>query len=194
MKINFKEITLLPNLISLFRLLLFIPFLILFKLAANDWSYRSYIFYTIILAFITDLLDGFVARRTNKISEMGKLIDPLADKVLMAIIVINLFVLGKIPAYYFYTIIFRDMFIFLGGIIVSKKLNKILPSNLLGKLTVFSIGVFILSILLNVGTESITYTVLLIVSLALCAASVVGYTIRATEFIKKAESTNVTQD
>ena len=187
MKINPKEIFLAPNLISLFRLLLFIPFLILFRLASEDWSYRNYIFLAIIVAFISDLLDGFVARKTNKISEMGKIIDPLADKVLMAIVIINLLILNKIPEYFFYIVILRDIMIFGGGIFVSRKLNKVLPSNLLGKLTVFSIGLLILAILLNVGPSSSIYQFLLVLSMALSFASVIGYAIRAIEFIKKSK-------
>ena len=195
MKINPKEILLVPNLISLFRLVLFIPFLILFKLASEDWSYRNYIFATIIIAFISDLLDGFVARKTNKISEMGKIIDPLADKVLMAIIVINLFIINKIPAYYFYIIISRDVIIFIGGILISRKLNKVLPSNLLGKLTVFSIGIFILAVLLNADPVSNVYRILLLLSLTMSFASVIGYGIRAIEFIKKSnQSIDVTKN
>ncbi len=185
MKINPKEILLVPNLISLFRLFLFIPFLILFKLAGEDWSYRSYIFLIIIVAFISDLLDGFVARKTNKISEMGKIIDPFADKVLMALVIINLFILNKIPEYFFYVIILRDVIIFIGGILISRKLNRVLPSNLLGKITVFSIGLFILSILLNANPNSTIYQLLLIISIVLSFASLIGYAIRAIEFIKK---------
>lgn len=194
MKINLKEIILLPNLISFFRLLLFIPFLILFNLASKDWSYRHYIFYTIILAFFTDLLDGFVARKTNKISELGKLIDPLADKLLMTIIVLNLFFLGKIPGYFLFIILLRDLLIFVGGIILSRKLNKILPSNLLGKLTVFLIGIFILSVLLDLDSNAVLYRLLLITSLIMSVASIIGYAIRASEFLKKTKSPNVIKD
>ena len=187
MKINSKEILATPNLISLFRLILAIPFIYCFEMARHDASYFSFIVYLILLAFITDILDGYIARRTNQITELGKLIDPLADKTLVAIIVIYLFLMNKIPLFYFYTIILRDVIIFVGGVYVSKKIGKILPSNLLGKATVFSIGIFFIAILLNAHEGSLIYLGFLYISLALSVLSIFGYTIRAHEFLNKNE-------
>lgn len=191
MNINFKEIFLLPNLISLFRLLLFIPFLIFFQRLEENDIYRTYILVLIGVAFLSDLTDGFIARKTNQISELGKILDPLADKLLVALIIINLFVLGKIPTFYFLIIILRDIIIFIGGIFVSKKIGKVLPSNLLGKLTVLSIGFFIIAVVLNTEPSNQIYQLLFYLSILLSLASVVGYTMRAFELISwKKNETN----
>ncbi len=184
MKKLLSEIYLIPNLISLFRLLLFIPFLILFNLMNSDFTYRYYILALIALAFISDLLDGFIARKTNQISELGKIIDPVADKTLMAIIVMNLFLMEIIPAYYFWIVIMRDVLIFLGGIALSKKIGKVLPSNRLGKITVFSIGLFIILSLAMDNRDSFIYEAVMNISLILCFASLIGYVIRALELLK----------
>ena len=183
MKINLKEIILVPNLISLFRLLLGIPFYFLL-IDINKEGYRTYILVLIFIAFISDLLDGFTARKTNSISEFGKIIDPFADKVLVALIVIYLFILNEIPSYYFYIVILRDILIFSGGIIISRKLGKVLPSNLLGKMTVFSIGIFIIITLFQVDKTLIYYKLVLFISVCLCFASLVGYLLRAFEMLK----------
>jgi cardiolipin synthase (CMP-forming) len=183
MKINLKEIILVPNLISLFRLLLGIPFYFLLS-DINREGYRTYILILILIAFISDLLDGFVARKTNSVSEFGKIIDPLADKVLVALIVIYLFILNEIPSYYFYIVILRDILIFTGGIFVSGKLGKVLPSNLLGKMTVFSIGIFIIITLLQIDKTLIYYKLILLISVCLCFASLIGYLLRAFETLK----------
>lgn len=185
MKINSKEITAAPNLISLFRLILAAPFIYFFELARTDISYFSYIIYLILIAFLSDVVDGFVARKTNQITEFGKIIDPLADKILVAIIVIYLFVMNKIPHFYFYIIFLRDVIIFLGGLYVSRKIGKVLPSNLLGKATVFSIGIFFITVLLNAREGSTVYLVFLYTSLTLSILSIFGYTIRALEFLHK---------
>ncbi len=191
MKINFKEILLTPNLVSLFRLALAIPFIYFFELTRNDPAYLSNLIYLVLIAFVSDILDGYIARKTNQITELGKLIDPLADKVLVAIIVIYLFLMNKIPLFYFYTIIFRDIIIFIGGVFVSKKIGKILPSNLLGKATIFSIGVFFVAILLNVQENGAIYLSFLYISLSLSILSIFGYAIRALEFLnKKKHETN----
>lgn len=185
MKINFKEILLVPNLVSLFRLTLAIPLIYFFELSRRDPYYFSPVIYLLLTAFVSDVMDGYIARKTNKITELGKLIDPFADKVLVAIIVIYLFLMDKIPLFYFYTIIFRDIIIFVGGILVSKKIGKILPSNLLGKATVFSIGIFFIAILINVPESSAVYVGLLYISLSLSVLSIFGYAIRALEFLSK---------
>ncbi|MCX6167936.1 MAG: CDP-alcohol phosphatidyltransferase family protein [Ignavibacteriales bacterium] len=178
-----REIYLLPNLISLFRLLLFIPFILFFNLMRDEDYYRYYILVLILIAFVSDLLDGYTARKTNQISELGKIIDPLADKVLVALIVINLFMLNMIPAFYFWLIILRDILIFLGGLYVKKKIGKVLPSNMLGKATVFSIGIFIIITLLRLDQLSIVYQGVMIISITLCFASLIGYLLRAKEII-----------
>lgn len=185
MKINFKEIFFIPNLISLFRLLLAIPFIIILNLAWQDSSYFAYTIILIFVAFISDIIDGFVARRTNKISELGKLLDPIADKILVSIIVIYLFLMNKVPSFYFYTIVLRDLTIFFGGIFVSSKIDRVLPSNLLGKAAVFSIGIFFITIMLNVPTNSEVYLGLMYLSVALSILSILGYAIRAFEFMSK---------
>lgn len=185
-----KDIVLVPNLISLFRLLLFIPFLILFDLMRDDSGYRYYILLVILIAFLSDILDGFIARRTNQISELGKIIDPIADKVLVALIVFNLFDMNLIPPFYFWIVILRDIFIFIGGLVINKKVGKVLPSNRLGKITVFSIGVFIIVTLLQQNQLSGLYQGVMIISLILCFASLIGYSLRAFEILnwKKNES------
>ncbi|MBI5808511.1 MAG: CDP-alcohol phosphatidyltransferase family protein [Ignavibacteriales bacterium] len=193
MKINFKEILLLPNLISLFRLLLFIPFLFLFNNYASIENVRTYILILIFVAFISDLLDGYIARKTNSISELGKIVDPLADKVLVALIIINLYLLNEIPVFYFWIVITRDICIFIGGIIVSQKIGKVLSSNLLGKLTVLSIGIFIITTLLNSSHSDILYNLILITSCALCMASLIGYLMRAIEMIKWNNNENISK-
>jgi len=188
MKINFKEILLAPNLVSLFRLTLAIPLIYFFELSRRDSYYFSPVIYLLLTAFVSDVMDGYIARKTNKITELAKLIDPFADKVLVAIIVIYLFMMNKIPLFYFYSIIFRDIIIFVGGILVSNKIGKILPSNLLGKATVFSIGIFFIAILLNVPESSAVYVGLLYVSLSLSVLSIFGYAIRALEFLSKKDN------
>lgn len=187
----FKEIYLLPNLISLFRLLLLIPFIFLFDLMRVDNEYRYYILVVIIIAFLSDLLDGYIARKTNQISELGKIIDPLADKVLVAFIVFSLFMMDMIPSYYFWIVIFRDIFIFTGGLIVKKRVGKILPSNRLGKMTVFSIGVFIIITLLQLNHLNTVYEGVMIISLVLCFASLIGYSMRAFEIQNWKKNENI---
>ncbi len=81
-------------------------------------------------------------------------------------------------------IIGRDLLIFLGGVYLTKKLGKVLPSNMLGKITVLIIGIVILLIMLGIDRGTIVYKIIYYASLLLIVGSFIGYALRASEFIK----------
>jgi len=184
MKLNYTELLKTSNLISILRILLVIPTAyFLSKINEND-SYRVIVVLFFVGAYLTDLLDGFIARKFNQITEFGKIIDPLADKIFVTMIVLQLFWMEEIPTFYFWIIILRDVIIFLGGIYVSNVIGKVLPSNLLGKITVASIAVFLL-VVVGGGREILwLYNMFFYISIFLSFASVAGYGVRAYENIK----------
>lgn len=184
MKIELKEIYTKSNLISLLRMFLAIPLWIVLD-NYEDATYRYIAFGICSFAAFTDMLDGYLARKFNEVTEFGKIIDPLADKVAMAAVVIKLFLVGAIPSLYFWVIILRDLFIFLGGLYVSKKIGRVLPSNKLGKATVLNIGFVILLILIGVPDTNSFFQVFYYSSIVLIFASLAGYVLRAVEFIKR---------
>ncbi|MCH7773594.1 MAG: hypothetical protein IH784_04200 [Bacteroidetes bacterium] len=92
---------------------------------------------------------------------------------------------GEIPEYYFFLIIGRDLLIFIGGVIVSKMIGKVLPSNVLGKITVSMIGVVILLIVLEMSRNSYLFQFFYYGSIILLIVSFFAYVYRAVEYIKK---------
>lgn len=171
------------NSLSFLRLLLVIPAWFAF----NDFTqFARYSVAAIgVIATITDILDGYLARKLNQITEFGKVIDPLADKVLIVFVVLNLFLQGEIPEHYFYMIVARDALILIGGLIVTKKIGKVLPSDYLGKATVLSIAFFLLVILLNVDSQSLPYLILYYLSMTLIIASFINYVIKAVKALSQ---------
>ena len=166
------------NSLSFLRLLLVIPAWIAFN--NFDENLARYSVAAIgVIATITDILDGYLARKLNQITEFGKVIDPLADKVLIVFVVLNLFLIGEIPDYYFYMIVARDLLILTGGLIVSKKLGKVLPSDYIGKATVLAISFTLLMILLNVDRASLPYLLLYYLSIILIFVSLGNYILKA---------------
>jgi CDP-diacylglycerol--glycerol-3-phosphate 3-phosphatidyltransferase len=184
MKINWSEIKTKSNMLSTFRVFLAIPIFFLILNFNDAYSYRVYAVLLMVLGVITDLLDGYLARKYNEITEFGKIIDPLADKVNIVTIIILLYYMNELPGYYFWIIVLRDVIIFTGGIIVSNIVGKVLPSNLLGKITVLSIGFFIIATVLDLRSTTWLYESLKYLSLILSVASVVGYAIRGIELVK----------
>jgi len=179
---NLKNIFNISNSLSFLRLLLVIPAYIAFN--NFDQNLARYSVAAIgIFAAITDILDGYLARKLNQITEFGKIIDPLADKVLIVYVVLNLFFIGEIPDYYFYMVVARDALILTGGLIVSRKIGKVLPSDYLGKATVLAISFVLLIILLNVDKNSILYLSLYYVSILLIFSSLINYILKAVKAV-----------
>ena len=180
MSINFKDITKIPNLISLFRISLLIP---LFFLLNDLDSNRFEVITIILIAFISDLSDGFIARKFNQITDLGKLIDPIGDKLFVIVLIIKFYTTGEVDAFYFWVILLRDVIIFSGGLIVKQMIGKVMASNLLGKITIFAIGCYFLSILFGIKYLFIS-ELLYMASLLLSFLSIIGYAIRAVETVK----------
>jgi cardiolipin synthase len=190
MNIQFDKIFTVSNLISFLRVFLVIPFIFVIP-NLDEGNNRLWAIILISIGYISDILDGYMARKLNQVSELGKIIDPLADKVCVVSIIIMLYISNEISTLYFAVIILRDVIIFLGGILVSKRIGKILPSNLLGKITIVSIGFYIIAVIINLQQHSIlVYDFLYYISILLSFASVAGYGLRAYEIInwnKKSE-------
>ena len=178
------------NSLSFLRLLLVIPAWFAFNNFEQTTARYSVALIGIIAA-ITDILDGYLARKLNQITEFGKIIDPLADKVLVVYVVLNLFLLGEIPEYYFYMIIMRDFLILLGGLIVSQKIKKVLPSDYIGKATVLSISFVLLLILLDVSRTSILYLSLYYLSILLIFISFINYVFKAVKALSHKTDENI---
>jgi CDP-diacylglycerol--glycerol-3-phosphate 3-phosphatidyltransferase len=107
---------------------------ILFVAALNSsWVYASTMALTIfILAGVTDFFDGEIARRYGEITNFGKLMDPLVDKIMMAAAFISLVPLGAIPAWAATTVVARD-FLITGLRLMASARGLILPAERLGK-------------------------------------------------------------
>ena len=100
-------------------------------------------------------------------------------------IVIKLYLIGEISDFYFWVIILRDILIFLGGIFISNKIGRVLPSNLLGKITVLTIGIYLISVVLNFSEEAPkVYGFLYYLSISMSFISIIGYAVRGFELIK----------
>jgi|WetSurMetagenome_2_1015567.scaffolds.fasta_scaffold186230_2 cardiolipin synthase (CMP-forming) len=180
MKLSNKDICTKSNLLSIFRLLLAIPIFFLIGEINVSQTIRLLTLGLLIFAAVTDILDGYLARKYNEITEFGKIIDPLADKIVIGITILKLFLIGEIPSYYLLIIIGRDLLILVGGFIISEKIGKVLPSNIIGKITALTIGLFILAVVCGLKISLVpVYYFLLYSSLILVFISFMVYVVRA---------------
>src|SRR5688572_11342874 len=104
-----KRVISIPNVISFFRLLLLAPLLILFSHINDGYEFRVYILLLLGLIGLSDMLDGYLARKLHQVTELGKILDPISDKVIIGAVAIFMFLSGEIPASYFALVIARDI-------------------------------------------------------------------------------------
>ena len=118
------------NRVTLSRLVL----TVLFVLALNSsWSYaRTTALLIFLIAGLTDLIDGEIARRYGVITNFGKLMDPLVDKIMVASAFISLVPLKAVPAWAATTVVARD-FLITGLRLMATAKGRILPAESLGK-------------------------------------------------------------
>ena len=124
----------LPNKITLFRVLLVPVFVIIMLLPEGVMSYRNIIACVIFcVACISDFFDGYLARKWQLVTNFGKFMDPLADKLLVCSALILFVELGRIPAWAVIIIIGRE-FIVSGIRLIAADNGSVIAANMLGKI------------------------------------------------------------
>jgi cardiolipin synthase len=165
-----RELLLPPNLLSLSRVLL--------APIAGYFLWRDTLTATIIAAVllivagITDGLDGYLARRWHEVSKLGVALDPIADKIFALFLVLSLILFRGFPIWLALVIVGRDLLILAGGLVLSRREKVSLPSNLSGKYAFAAIV-----ILLGAYVIRFQFSIELMtpVSLALIALSLWNY-------------------
>ena len=133
----------LPNLLSFARLGLLPVFLLLLATetsAARLWAYVLGLF-----GLVSDVLDGFLARRLNQVTEFGKVLDPISDKIIVGAITIFAILEKNFPVWLGVLILGRDILIVLLALIWRNKLTFVPTSNLIGKLAALVVAVTLLA-------------------------------------------------
>lgn len=164
-----RKIVTISNFFSLSRVLL-LPFILLF-LDQPVGSRNNLILAALLLvAIATDFLDGFFARRLNQISIVGKIIDPLADKICIGSVVVFLVMHRNFPEWMAIIIISRDIVIILASIFITTKIKDVTPSNVMGKITVFFLALLIISYIFPI--QIVQFPLIIISSIGIVLSSV----------------------
>ena len=172
----------LPNKLTLFRVIL-IPFFVLFMLV-DITAYDKWIALAIfIIASLTDLLDGKIARKYNLVTNFGKFMDPLADKLLVCSALICLVVLTKIPAWIVIIIIARE-FIISGFRLIASDNGVVIAASYWGKFKTTFQMVMICLMIADIEAISLITTVVMWIALILTVVSLVDYLINNMDVMK----------
>jgi len=172
----------LPNKLTLFRVIL-IPFFIV-VLMIDSIPYNDFIALGIfIVASLTDMLDGKIARKYNLVTNFGKFMDPLADKLLVCSALICLIELNRIPAWMVIVIIARE-FIISGFRLIASDNGVVIAASYWGKFkTVFQM-VAVCLMIVNIQALSIVTLIILWIAVILTVVSLVDYIVKNKAILK----------
>ena len=131
----------LPNILTIIRILM-TPFFIICLFYDHPWA-KSWALIIFIVASITDAYDGYLARKNDQVTEAGKFLDPLADKILVSSAFISFAVIGVVEYWMVGLIIFRDLFVTGLRLAMSYKGFQMVTSNIAKAKTGTQIGIII---------------------------------------------------
>ena len=172
----------LPNKLTMFRVIL-IPVFVVFMLV-DITSYDKWIALAIfIIASLTDLLDGKIARKYNLVTNFGKFMDPLADKLLVCSALICLVALNKIPAWMVIVIIARE-FIISGFRLIAADNGVVIAASYWGKFKTTFQMVMICLMIADIAAISVLTAVVMWVAVVLTVVSLVDYLVKNKDVMK----------
>ena len=149
-----RDIFKIPNLLSIFRIIL-IPIFVFLFFASPEKLY--YAFGVLVVSFASDVLDGYFARKYNQVTELGKILDPLADKATQVTILFVMWKQGYVSIFIFLIIFLKELTMGIGAIYLKKFIKtEIISANFWGK---SATGCFYLSVTLLMlnNTEAFLY-------------------------------------
>ncbi len=185
----------LPNKLTIFRVILIVPFVLLLLGGHQQWGWFTAIFGGImeyvdyialaifIIASLTDLVDGKIARKYNLVTNFGKFMDPLADKLLVCAALIALVEMGRIPSWVVIVIISRE-FIISGFRLIASDNNVVIAASYWGKFKTTFQMIMVCLMIANIPQIQLLTDIVMWISLALTVISLVDYLVKNKDVMK----------
>ena len=167
----------LPNKLTLLRVIL-VPVFVIFMMVPGSWG-RWAALAVFIFASLTDTADGYIARKYNMITDFGKFMDPLADKLLVSAAMICLVTTGQLPAWIVITIISRE-FIISGFRLIAAEKGIVIAASWWGKIKTVVQMVMICALLINAQAMwfIVLEQILIYAALILTVVSLIDYILK----------------
>lgn len=123
-----------PNVLTLIRLVTIFPLAIMLA----HWPvYREESFILFICIWLTDMLDGYIARKYDQITDFGKLFDPAVDKLFQATVAVMMAVVGQLPIWVPIFFVVRESLMILVALFLLRHRNIVVYSDIFGKISTF---------------------------------------------------------
>jgi cardiolipin synthase len=167
----------LPNLITLIRVLFMIP-LFIYLMHVEMYFPAMYVF---VLAGVTDILDGIIARKMNLVTKFGKIADPVADKLFEVAVLVMLVIKDFIPTTLLAVVVVKEVLMISGGIYAYLKNKKVISAKWYGKVATI---IFYISVALIIVLPELA-DLLIWISVTAALISLVLYTINFVKIQNK---------
>lgn len=169
-----KKILTIPNLLSFIRVILAVVFVFLFD---ADCKVKDNVpaIIVLIISGITDFFDGKIARKFNMISEVGKILDPIADKITQGVLAICLLAKYKIMIALFSLFVVKECFMGISGLMVIKKTGKNEGAKWYGKVSTFIFYIAMIALLIFPDIKLMFANIIIGICLAVMLFSFIMY-------------------
>jgi len=175
-----------PNIISIFRICLVPVFVVVYFSDESDHNLYAVLIYA--LAAFSDFLDGFIARKYKVSSNLGKVLDPLGDKLMTIAVMVCITIDGLIPLWAVLLAAVKELMMGAGGLVLHKKAQaEIPPSNIIGKAS--TVVFFLVCVTLMLFRDIPNWGSVTLISLAigLTFIALVSYLIKYIKIMKSTE-------
>lgn len=179
------------NFLSFSRILLIAPIIGFLHLGAHQPEYNLTALALMLAGALTDMLDGWLARKLNQVTNLGRIIDPIADKIGIGIVFLFLALSRPdFPMWFFVVVVLRDVLIFLTGVIVRIRYRFLFESNMIGKLTVTVLFAFLaVFILKDLYGLHVVSGIMMWIGFGFIILSLISYTGRLISFFREIRQT-----
>jgi len=186
----------LPNKLTIFRVILIVPFVLLLLGGYQEWGWFTFLFGGVleyvdyialgifIIASLTDLIDGKIARKYNLVTNFGKFMDPLADKLLVCAALIALTEMGRIPSWVVIIIISRE-FIISGFRLIASDNGVVIAASYWGKFKTTFQMIMVCLMIANIEALSVLTTINMWIALVLTVVYIVDYLWKNKDVMKE---------
>ena len=175
----------LPNKLTIARMILIIPFVVLMMMGESQTT-RYVALAIFIIASVTDWFDGYLARKNHLVTNFGKFMDPLADKLLVCSAMICLVAEGSLPAWIVIIIISRE-FVISGFRLIASDNGIVIAASWWGKFKTTAQMLMIILLILNLGEKMAVFAVLeqifIWLALILTVISLIDYIMKNKQVI-----------
>lgn len=173
----------LPNKLTILRMIMIVPFVVFMLVPIGGTAGKWIALALFVIASLTDLLDGKIARKYNLVTTFGKFMDPLADKLLVCSALICLVELGRIPAWIVIIIISRE-FIISGFRLVASDKGVVIAASWWGKFKTTFQMVMIVLMIADIAALSIVTQIVMWIALILTVVSLIDYLVKNKDVMK----------